>query len=102
MSITKAELITENARLRKRVALLERARRRRTAGSAQSPGLRIELAEALEQQKATAEILRVIGIPPIDTQPVFDVIARSGVRVCGAQSCTLFVVDGDMLRVAAT
>jgi GAF domain-containing protein len=60
------------------------------------------LAEALEQQTATAEILRVIGTSPTDTQPVFDGIARSGVRVCGAQSCTLFVVDGDMLRVAAT
>jgi signal transduction histidine kinase len=60
------------------------------------------LTEALEQQTATAEVLRVIGTSPIDTQPVFAGIARSGVRVCGAQSCTLFVVDGDMLRVAAT
>ena len=60
------------------------------------------LTEALEQQTATAEILRVIGTSPIDTQPVFAGIARSGVTVCGAQSCTLFVVEGDMLRVAAT
>ena len=60
------------------------------------------LAESLEQQAATAEILRVIGTSPADTQPVFDGIARSGVRVCGAHSCALFVVDGDMLRVAAT
>ncbi len=60
------------------------------------------LAEALEQQTATAEILRLIGTSPMDTQPVFDGIARSGVRVCGAQSCTLFVVDGDTVRVAAT
>src|SRR2546426_11611161 len=60
------------------------------------------LAESLEQQAATAEILRVIGTSPMDTQPVFDVIARSGIRVCGAHSCALFVVDGDMLRVAAT
>src|SRR3989442_2820721 len=60
------------------------------------------LTEALEQQTATAEILRVIGASPMDTQPVFDGIARSGVRVCGAHSCALFVVDGDMLRVAAT
>jgi GAF domain-containing protein len=59
-------------------------------------------AEALEQQTATAEILRVIGTSPMDAQPVFDAIARSGVRVCGAHSCALFVVDGDMLRVAAT
>jgi signal transduction histidine kinase len=64
--------------------------------------LETRLAESLEQQAATAEILRVIGTSPGDTQPVFDVIARSGVTVCGAKSCTLFVVDGDMLRVAAT
>jgi signal transduction histidine kinase len=60
------------------------------------------LAESLEQQAATAEILRVIGASPMDTQPVFDGIARSGVRVCGARTCTLFVVDGHMVRVAAT
>src|SRR5882724_2163810 len=60
------------------------------------------LAEALEQQAATAEILRVIGTSPRDAQPVFDVIVRSGVRVCGAFSCTLFIVDGDLLRVAAS
>jgi signal transduction histidine kinase len=60
------------------------------------------LSEALEQQTATAEILRVIGTSPMDAQPVFDAIARSGVRVCGAQSCTLFVIDRDMVRVAAT
>ena len=64
--------------------------------------LATRLAESLEQQAATAEILRVIGTSPMDTQPVFDGIARSGVRVCGAHSCTLFVVDGDMVRVAAT
>jgi GAF domain-containing protein len=60
------------------------------------------LAEALEQQTATAEVLRVIGASPMDTQPVFDGIARSGVRICGAHSCTLFVLEGDMVRVAAT
>src|SRR5713101_7404820 len=60
------------------------------------------LAESLEQQAATAEILRVIGTSPGDTQPVFDGIALSGVRVCGAHSCVLFVVEGDMLRIAAT
>ena len=64
--------------------------------------LRRALAEAREQQLATAEILRVIGTSPMDTQPVFAAIARSGVQVCGAQSCALFVVDRDMLRVAAT
>jgi signal transduction histidine kinase len=65
-------------------------------------GLEKRLAEALEQQTATAEILRVIGSSPMDAQPVFEGIVRSGVRVCGAYSCTLFIVDGDLVRVAAT
>jgi len=60
------------------------------------------LAEALEREKATGEILRVIGSSPTDVQPVFETIARSGVSVCAALGCAVFVIDGDMLRVAAT
>jgi GAF domain-containing protein len=61
-----------------------------------------QVTEALDQQTATSEILRVIGSSPTDAQPVFETIARSGVSVCAALGCAVFVVDGDMLRVAAT
>ncbi len=61
-----------------------------------------DLTESLEQQTATAEILRAIGSSPTDVQPVFDAIARSGVSVCGALGCGVFVVDGDLVRVAST
>jgi GAF domain-containing protein len=61
-----------------------------------------QVSETLDQQTATAEILRVIGASPTDAHPVFEAIARSGVRVCGALSCAVFVVDGEMLRLAAT
>jgi signal transduction histidine kinase len=61
-----------------------------------------ETKEALEQQIATAEILRVIGTSPTDAEPVFEGIARSAVRVCRALSCAVFIVDGDTLRLAAT
>jgi GAF domain-containing protein len=101
MSMTKAELITENARLRKRVALLERARRRRTAGPEQSQRLRIELAEALEQQKATSEILRVISSSLTDVQPVFNTIVESVVQLCDAVSGTVYRFDGDLIHLIA-
>ena len=61
-----------------------------------------EVTEALERQTATAGILQVIGSSPTDVRPVFEAIARSGVRVCDALGCTVFVVDHGLLHVAAT
>src|ERR1700687_3877290 len=101
MSKTNAELITENARLRKRVALLERASRRRIAGSEQSQRLRIELAEALEQQTATSEILRGIRRTQTDVQPVFDVIASSALRLCDGVASFVFRHDGTLIHLVA-
>src|SRR5713101_3027530 len=59
------------------------------------------LAEALEQQTATAEILRVIGTSPTDTNPVFEAIARSAARLCGAQDVFILRTDGAVMRLAA-
>ena len=47
--------------------------------------LRRSLTEALEQQMAAAQILRVISNSPIDVQPVFDTIIKNAVRVCDAK-----------------
>ncbi|TAJ35680.1 MAG: GAF domain-containing protein [Reyranella sp.] len=53
-----------------------------------------ELSESLDQQTATAEILRVISQSPTDVQPVFDVVVKAAVRLCGAQDALVVMRDG--------
>jgi signal transduction histidine kinase len=60
-----------------------------------------ELKETLEHQMATSEILRVIAGSQEDVQPVFDAIAQSAVRLCDAQFCVVFRLDGEVLQFVA-
>src|SRR4029453_12313101 len=60
------------------------------------------LTESLEQQTATAEILRVISSSPTDTQPVFDTIVRSAARLCDGMFCSAFRFDGERLHRVAS
>ena len=60
-----------------------------------------ELAESLEQQTATAEILRVISSSPTDVQPVFDAIVRSAARLCDGVFGSLYLFDGEFIHLAA-
>jgi GAF domain-containing protein len=60
-----------------------------------------ELGEALEQQTATAEVLRIISTSPTELQPVLDVVVKSAARFCGADDVTIFECDGQDLRAAA-
>ena len=60
-----------------------------------------ELTEALEQQTATSEILRVLSRSPTDAQPVFDAIAAAALKLCDANSANVFTFDGALLHIAA-
>jgi two-component system NtrC family sensor kinase len=60
-----------------------------------------DLAEALEQQEATSEILRAIASSPTDIQPVLETVVRAAARFCGASDVALLRVDGSVLRGAA-
>src|SRR5215469_13754341 len=57
--------------------------------------------EAREQQKATAEILRVIRNSPADVLPVFEMIVRSAVSLCGSLCANVFRFDGELLHFVA-
>jgi GAF domain-containing protein/anti-sigma regulatory factor (Ser/Thr protein kinase) len=60
-----------------------------------------DLTEALEQQTATSDILRVISSSPTDLQPIFDIIAESAAKLCGAQSSIVTRFDGEWAHLVA-
>jgi GAF domain-containing protein len=60
-----------------------------------------ETKEALEQQTAISEILRVISSSPTDVQPVLDAVAQRAARICDARDARIMLVDGDKVRYVA-
>ena len=86
-----AVIAIENVRLFKE---LEEKNRALAASHAQ-------ITEALEQQTATAEILRVISSSPTDLQPIFRTILVNANRLCDASFSLLWLWDGETLRAVA-
>jgi two-component system, NtrC family, sensor kinase len=59
-----------------------------------------DLTESLEQQTATSKVLEVISRSAFDLQAVFETVAESSVRLCGADRAFVHRIDGEFLRMA--
>jgi two-component system, NtrC family, sensor kinase len=86
-----AVIAIENVRL---FTELQEKNRALTAAHAQ-------VTETLEQQTATSEILQVIASSPTDTQPVFDAIVKSAVRLCDGVFSIVGRFDGELIHFGA-
>ncbi len=88
----------------KRRNMLKAVRRRSSSSAGRETNvarLGRELSEAFEQQAATAEILNVISNSPTDTQPVFDAIVQSGLKLFPGALVSVALRYGDTINAAA-
>jgi hypothetical protein len=60
-----------------------------------------DLSESLQQQTATADVLKVISSSPGELEPVFQTLLANATRLCQAKFANLFLRNGDAFRVAA-
>ena len=59
-----------------------------------------DLSESLEQRTATANVLEVISRSAFDLHAIFETVAESSVRLCGAHRAFIYRFDGELLRLA--
>jgi PAS domain S-box-containing protein len=75
--------------------------RPRKGAASDGRALEQRLAEALERQTATAEILRLISSTPADVQPIFDAIVERAARLCEAEFSAVARVEDGLLHLVA-
>src|SRR6185503_15593134 len=79
-----------------------KARSKKNAASSELAAALKEQKDLLEQQAATAEILRALSCSPGDAQPVFQAIVKNAHRLCAAAYSIVYGYDGERLSILAS
>ena len=94
----------KTSKLKRRSALNEASRATTSTVGKDEQIVRLthERDEALEQQTATSEVLRVISASPGELEPVFQAMLERAVRICDAKFGNIYSWDGEALHILAS